>query len=680
MRWSWVLPLLSLLAVRPAAAQAWDDPATLAVVRQARARRAADQAAGLRDFRARAHGFVFFLAQLGAEGLEEPPQLVKSDELMLEVYWQAPGRSKQRIVGWRDRADLPTDIAYHRDHLGIVQNGFADRIRLGDGDEVRDVPHPLAADAEALYHFALVDSTTLRLPGREIRVMEVAFRPREPDRPRIVGSMYLDRSGGELVRLRFTFTRAAYLDATLEDITIVLEQGLWDGRWWLPRRQEIEIRRGTTWLDMPARGIIRGRWEIDDYAFNVGLPDSLFRGLEIVDAPQAQRDTFPWDRPLDRVIAEWAGPQSVLELREARERARDLVRRHAMSGLPVARPAIGGMSDLAHVNRVEGLAVGFGYRWRPAGGPLTLRARAGFGFGDERPKAELSARFAPGGHAVELTLRRAMDDVLGGPPIAPVLNSLLAQEAGRDYGDWVLVTEARLTAETRVWTGGRLVAAVGWRESESVAVRAASARGTYRANASLGAGSGPLGDITLRHARGVPTGRSLTRVDVRVGGGRAAGRGYARGTVALALARPAGPGAALFDGLVGWGSAGLPADQSFAVGGRGTLPGEPHRAFGGRAVAYGRLAWRVPLAFPAIPLGPFASTGPTIALSPFLAAGWAAEPVPGAPWQASDGVRPVVGVAVEWFHRLIRVEMGVATRTGTVGVTVDLRRSLWPVL
>ena len=46
--------------------------------------------------------------------------VIKSDELMVEVYWGAPDRSKQRIIGRRDTLLLPTDINYHRDHLGVV--------------------------------------------------------------------------------------------------------------------------------------------------------------------------------------------------------------------------------------------------------------------------------------------------------------------------------------------------------------------------------------------------------------------------------------------------------------------------------------------------------------------------------------------------------------------------------
>src|SRR5258705_13639385 len=158
----------ALLAVapRPAAAQQWNDPRTRALVERATARRAQQLAdTGLRDYKAIAHGYVTFLAQVG-EGLAEPPKVVKADELVNEVYWRAPNLSKQRILGRRDTLPLPTDIAYHRDHLGIVQNNFPATIRLGDGDEVLDVPHPLSPQGLSAYDFAIADSLPLNLPGR----------------------------------------------------------------------------------------------------------------------------------------------------------------------------------------------------------------------------------------------------------------------------------------------------------------------------------------------------------------------------------------------------------------------------------------------------------------------------------------------------------------------------------
>ncbi|MFL5517418.1 MAG: hypothetical protein ACJ8DJ_14775, partial [Gemmatimonadales bacterium] len=102
------LALLGVLAGRcpPLAAQAWNAPPALALVQRAVQRRLVAQSdSALASYRTRAHGFVFFLAQVG-EGLNGPPRLVKADELDVEVYWQAPNRSKQVILGWRDGAFL----------------------------------------------------------------------------------------------------------------------------------------------------------------------------------------------------------------------------------------------------------------------------------------------------------------------------------------------------------------------------------------------------------------------------------------------------------------------------------------------------------------------------------------------------------------------------------------------
>src|SRR5256712_10604887 len=150
--WPWAVVLLGAPARLPA--QAWTDGAALALARRAierRSRAAADTA--LRDYKAQAHGFLFFLGQFG-EGLTEPPRLIKADQLELEVYWKAPGLSKQRIVGWRDRAELPTHISYHRDHLGIIQNNFGAAMRLGEGGEGRDRPPPPPPVGPALYDYA----------------------------------------------------------------------------------------------------------------------------------------------------------------------------------------------------------------------------------------------------------------------------------------------------------------------------------------------------------------------------------------------------------------------------------------------------------------------------------------------------------------------------------------------
>jgi hypothetical protein len=131
---------------------------------------------------------------------------------------------------------------------------------------------------------------------------------------------------------------------------------------------------------------------------------------------------------------------------------------------------------------------------------------------------------------------------------------------------------------------------------------------------------------------------------------------------------------------LGVGTHDLPAHRTFVLGGRGTLVGEPFRAYGGRTAVLAHVEWRFGVPVPAIRLGSFASTGRRMVVAPFLSAGYAGRPLVGLPWGPSDGVRPVAGLALEWFMQLIRVEGGIGLRDGRFGVTVDVSRDWWGLL
>lgn len=669
--------ILGLVGPSAAHPQTWNDSATAALVDRAVARRARALAdTTLRDYRARAHGFVFFLGQFG-EGFAEPPRLVKSDELVLEVYWKAPGRSKQRIIGWRDREDLPTGIEYHRDHLGIVQNNFDNRIGLGHDDEVRNVPHPLAPDGPERYDYALVDSLAIRLPGRVVQVHELLTRPKEPRTPGVVGSLYLDVATAELVRFRFNFTRAAYVDPSLEDITIVLENGLWNERYWLPRRQDIEIRRRSTWLELPARGIIRGRWEITDYAFNVGLGDTLFGGFPIVAAPQAERDRFRWETPLDASIRGAVGPVAGVDLDEVRAKVRDVVAEGVVSGLPTARLSVGALSDLLHYNRVEGLTPGLGWVFRPPGGP-EIRVWGGYGISDDRLKARIALARSFGRYTLEGEVARVIEDVGDAPVIAPLVNSLVAQELGDDFGDYVLVERARATLRRRFGPGSAISLTLGVERPSTVGVEATPASHAFRPNPALGGGMFGVGMVEAR-ARTTRAGglRADAGAAIEFGWGEASYRRVrAHGSVVLDV----GGTEVVGEWVAGWASVELPPHRAFVFGGRGTLMSTPFRPWGGRRLALGRVEWRFAFPFPALQLGSFASTGPRAVVAPFLAVGAAGGDVPGTPWDSTSGVVGVGGVAVELFHQLLRIEIGASLHRREAGIVLDVRRDLWGIL
>jgi hypothetical protein len=674
------LAVLALATLTPAglAGQVWNDSATTALIARAAARRASAEAdTGLRDFEARAHGFVFFLGQLG-EGLAEPPKLIKADQLALEVYWKAPGRSKQRIIGWRDRRDLPTDIQYHRDHLGIVTNGFGNRIRLGEGDEVRDVPHPLAPGAAQWYDYALVDSLTIEIPQRLVRVYEVLVRPKESAAPRFVGTLYLDADEAQLVRMRFQFTRSAYLDPSLEDITVVLENGLWEGRYWLPRRQEIEIRRHTTWLDLPARGIIRGRWEIGSYRFNLGVVDQVFTGPEIAVAPADARSAYPWPEPLDAAIAGTAG-QGTIDLAAVRAAVQQLAPARVLSGLPAARPGAASVSDFLHVNRVEGLAPGAGGVARVAGGAIALRAWASYGLSDERFKGRVALEHASSWGSVVLEAGRQVRDVGDDRLIAPLFNSFAAQELGRDYGDYVFEDRARLALRRRL--GGVAVSVSGGVErTQSLATVAMPVTGTFRPNPPLGAGRYWVGRVSVTRRPWVLPPQPDVGFELLTEGGIGDSTRYLRVRGVGRVEVPLGETALRLDAWAGWGSRDLRADRAFVWGGRGAEGCDASVRCGGRYGAGGSAEWRLRVPFPEIPLGAFVSTGGYVVVGPFLRGAWLDGIVPGAPWAASDGLRPIVGLGLEWLHQLIRLEVAVDPERSEWALLVDLHRALWSLL
>jgi len=674
MRWGRGAALLLLLPAT-GSAQEWNGDSALALARRAIERRA--QAAvdtALRDYKAQAHGFLFFLGQFG-EGLTEPPRLIKADQLELEVYWKAPGLSKQRIVGWRDRTELPTDINYHRDHLGIVQNNFGRAIRLGEGDEVRDVPHPLAPGGTELYDFALGDTTAIVLAERAVRVVALRVRPKRFDAAAIVGTLFVDVASADLVRMAFNFTPKAYLDPQLEDVSIVLDNALWEGRFWLPYRQEVEIRRRATWLDIPARGIIRGRWEIDSYQFNLGLAESWFRGDEITALPKAQRDSFPWRGALSDAIQNVAEPVRENDLEQVRAEVSRIAGRRALTGLKRRHLGARALSELVHVNRVEGLAVGAGFVWRTPTDGFELRGLGNYGFADRAGMGIVALTSTDG---LELAAYRQVRDIADVPVIAPLLNSIGAQEFGDDYGDYYRATGARVGVRVGIGASAR----GEWRFSvaheriASLSVRSSPATGRYRPNPAVEGGDYSTLTLTIRRRS---EGFAVRR-DVAGEATAEIGEQYTRlsGTAHWLVPVGSGPTRLLTRVQFGLATRDLPPHRAFVLGGRGTLLGDAFRAWGGRRVALVHVEWRSPIPFVRLRAGPARTPG-SLTLAPYTAFGWTGEPLPMTPWRATPGTRVTVGLGAEWLG-LFRLEAGYGVQSRHLHVAFDVTRDFWDIL
>ncbi|MEX2177794.1 MAG: hypothetical protein WD801_03730 [Gemmatimonadaceae bacterium] len=144
----------------------------------------------------------------------------------------------------------------------------------------RNVIHPLADGAEAYYTFRSGDSVSFRLPdGRVLLLREMAVRPRAPSPNVVVGSLWFDIASGQLVRAayRLAAPAVAQIGVSSEDSnsvgpriamfmlgavfsgsqfqlsSIVVEYGLHEGRFWLPRTQTMEGLAEAAFARVPIR-------------------------------------------------------------------------------------------------------------------------------------------------------------------------------------------------------------------------------------------------------------------------------------------------------------------------------------------------------------------------------------------------------------------------------------------
>ena len=186
-----------------------------------------------------------------------------------------------------------------------------------------DMLHPLAGGAEAYYRYATGDSVSIRLPdGRAIALRELRITARKPEWRAFVGSFWFDVESGNLVRAAYrmaaemdvwqtareesrrerehweeiarTDTGAAgreardrvahprddddaplWVRAMLGEMhanisAITVEYGLYEGRFWLPKRNIAEGEARASFMRMPIR--VEERFEYNSINGTEGVP------------------------------------------------------------------------------------------------------------------------------------------------------------------------------------------------------------------------------------------------------------------------------------------------------------------------------------------------------------------------------------------------------------------------
>lgn len=663
--------LLGVVLLGPGrlAGQLWHRGDSLPLLQRAALHRLSrDADTLLTAWQARAHGVVR-MTSVVEHGGTSVERVIRADELEVEVYGEAPNRHKQIIVAWRDSSFLPNRIRYHRDHLGIVANDFGGILRLGDGEEVRDVLHPLSPAGLLRYQFAERDTLRIAGPGGAVRVVSVEVRPLDPTAPGTVGTLYLDIDRAALVRFRFTFTPASYRDPSVEDITVILENALQEGTRWLPWRQSIVIRRGEPLLDLPLRTILRADWTLTDYELGVAHALNRFLGFQ-VDGLRSPGGDTTWRQSLADRLAPL--PDADAAIAEAHRAAMQALGGRLLDGLPHTRLAAVGVSDLLRVTRVGGVTPMLGLR-RQLGDGVTLRARVGVGASDGRVLGGVSLARSIAGAQWSIGGERRLVDVGDVPSGSGVASSFASVIGGADLGDWTLLERAALDLRTTL-RGGALQLGLAREWSWSVAAVFTPLSGSMRANPSLGIGAVTV--ATTRYSRRTATGDGW-QLAIEAGSGAARwGRaeGSWRGGTALGRGRL---GTTMEAGVA---TSEVPGYRSFVLGGRHTLPGIPYRALGGARMARAEIGWTAPANLPMPPLPNARGLRLPSAVTPFLAAGVAGGDARDLPWRGVGRVETVVGVRLDLWGPLFRVEAGISLRTGRFGVSVDAHPDWWPIL
>ncbi len=205
-----------------------------------------------------------------ADGLGLGPvgrmRLAARFETVARMYWHHTRGAFAELIASRAVAPIAGELAPEpgTEDIMFVLPYAPGREQLWPMSELREaldtgrdwIVHPLDAGADSLYAFALGGPLTITLPsGLAVRLQELHVRPRRPDARLIVGSLWIDRATGALVRAAYRPSVAMdlwplmeqNLDDSDRDLVrrfgpfrgnveeIVIEHGLFAERFWLPR-------------------------------------------------------------------------------------------------------------------------------------------------------------------------------------------------------------------------------------------------------------------------------------------------------------------------------------------------------------------------------------------------------------------------------------------------------------
>jgi len=361
------------------------------------------------------------------------------EQVASTLRWTRAGKYDQRVQGYRAQqtgGNVSMLTLFQTGWLNPVLYGNRLRVRpretsgngrsrpgarARDGADTLPAVHPLATDRDRYYTYSGGDTVVVMRAGdRTIPIAHVRVRPRTDVTGKVVlfdGEMDLDASRGTLVRLRGYFIRTGTtrspLARSLADAVayVEYENGERQGTYWLPATQPIELQANVPLID-DARAVIRIVSRFADMQVNDTVLDAAtLAAADSLRARSTRRLTYA---PTDSLtaFARWrntlGGITEGMHADDFEDIAPD---RWRASGAPRVDLAAPRGADVMHFNRVEGLYTGLGAKWslRDAAPGVTVRANAGYAWGEQTVRGRLTVERTRGPWTVELRGGRSMD-------------------------------------------------------------------------------------------------------------------------------------------------------------------------------------------------------------------------------------------------------------------------------
>ena len=466
--------------------------------------------------------------------------------------------------------------------------------------------HPLADTAGLHYRYRSGDTLRITLPDRErpVTLSEVRVEPRRAAFELLTASLWFDEETGTLVRTTYRPSRAFSLAVDRPDDAadvprllrpiefeiryVTVDHGLFDFRWWIPRRFafEGEVRVGA-FLRLPASL----EWTVSNLRANEALSEEVFPDEappgwtlayareekdddgEIVSrvtllVPPAHRlQEHPMlSAPDDRDGAAF----QAAELRELERR----IRRLTPGGASFVPGFAWGLQEgMTRFNRVEGLSTGAAVTL-PLRADLRFRAEARLGFADLEPNGELHLIRGTPSRGASVGAYRRLESASEWAPGHTLAHSLGTVLWGSDRTPWYRAAggELRLRRDGALSLREARLFAEGHRSAErgtNLHLRRLFSNDTLALNPP--ATRGGWGGVSVRHRwqSGVSPERVRLFTNLRLEGATGTSE-YGRGWAGVGITFPLGRGmAAGLEGAAG-ATVGDPPDQ------RLFHPGGPH--------------------------------------------------------------------------------------------------------